>query len=409
MNRPGGRPEWAIRLRQEREARDWTQEGVIRRMRSTADHPLPEDLLTTYKRYERGKHFPMSYAPLLATVFGMDVDTLFGSRRAVRPTITSATERSVDTPASASLDSLRQALIQPVCPRHASDPVRLRETVLRAHVLYQSADYDGAAALLPGLIADVETGPTVRPETVAATYVVAAKLATKLGDGGLAWVAADRCSRAAEHSGEAALRGVARYQVACALLRSQHSDAAEQVAEEAAESSAGRLARSPADLSARGSLLLLSAVLAARRGDGVRAHRFLADARLLAGELGKDANWLWTGFGPTNVDIHELSVQVAMGDSRAGLDLGGRLDTDGMPAVLRGRRSQVHLELGWAAVGENDDSLAVLHLLEAERVAEQVVRRSVFARSLISTLLGRERRGTAPGLRALADRAGVSA
>jgi len=45
------RPEWADRLRREREARNWTQEDVVRAMRTAADRPLPEDLLTTYKRY----------------------------------------------------------------------------------------------------------------------------------------------------------------------------------------------------------------------------------------------------------------------------------------------------------------------------------------------------------------------
>lgn len=56
-------------------------------MRSTAHGPLPEDLLTTYKRYERGRHFPTHYAPLLAAVFGTDADSLFGSRHPTRPPV----------------------------------------------------------------------------------------------------------------------------------------------------------------------------------------------------------------------------------------------------------------------------------------------------------------------------------
>lgn len=80
MVRAGGRPEWAVRLRRAREERNWTQESVVRAMRTVADGPLPEDLLTTYKRYERGRHFPTTYAPLLAAVYGTDVDSLFGPR-----------------------------------------------------------------------------------------------------------------------------------------------------------------------------------------------------------------------------------------------------------------------------------------------------------------------------------------
>lgn len=85
------RPEWADRLRRERTARNWSQEHVVRAMRTIADRPLPEDLLNSYKRYERGKHFPVSYTLLLAAVFDTDTDTLFGSRP-TRPPIAPALE-----------------------------------------------------------------------------------------------------------------------------------------------------------------------------------------------------------------------------------------------------------------------------------------------------------------------------
>jgi hypothetical protein len=89
------------------------------------------------------------------------------------------------------------------------------------------------------------------------------------------------------------------------------------------------------------------------------------------------------------------------------MQLGETIDTDGLPTVLRGRRSQVHFELSWAAAKQADDTLAILHLLEAERVAEQAVSRNASARELLSTLVKRERRGATPGLRALAARAGL--
>ncbi|MGH3852198.1 MAG: hypothetical protein ACRDR6_01595 [Pseudonocardiaceae bacterium] len=67
----------------------------------------------------------------------------------------------------------------------------------------------------------------------------------------------------------------------------------------------------------------------------------------------------------------------------------------------------MNLEMGWAAAGQADDAVAVLHLLEAERVAEQSVSRNASARRLLSILLARERRGDTPGLRGLAARAGL--
>lgn len=59
------------------------------------------------------------------------------------------------------------------------------------------------------------------------------------------------------------------------------------------------------------------------------------------------------------------------------------------------------------AAKQADDTLAVLHLLEAERVAEQAVSRNVSAIELLSILVKRERRGATPGLRGLAARAGL--
>jgi hypothetical protein len=161
-------------------------------------------------------------------------------------------------------------------------------------------------------------------------------------------------------------------------------------------------------ISVHGALLLLLALTAARRGDVSAAEKHLQEAARLAQRLGQDGNWLWTAFGPTNIAIHELGVRVALGDSRTALQLGEHIDTDTLPTMLRGRRSQVHLELGWASAGQGDDGLAVLHLLEAERVAKQSVSRNVTARTLLTTLLARECKSATPGLRALATRAGVA-
>lgn len=318
------------------------------------------------------------------------------------------------------LDGLRRALLgrevrlDPEPGHNASTAAQIEAGVTQAHRLYIMADYDGAARLLPSVIDRLETttgSPSLVTPTKAAAYLVAAKLATKVGDGGLAWVAADRSLRLAAETDEHWLAGVASYQVACALLRSGHLVDAEQTAGTAVERLAGVSGpnRSNIDgaVSARGALLLLLAIMAARRGDAQTAQRHLRDATRLVERLGQDAHWLWTAFGPTNIVIHELGVRVTLGDVRTALRLGESIDTDVLPTALRGRRSRVHLELGWASAGQGDDSVAVLHLLEAERVAPQSVSRHVTARALLSTLLARERKGATPGLRALASRAGV--
>lgn len=234
--------------------------------------------------------------------------------------------------------------------------------ITQVHRRYQLADYDSAAQLLPAVLmrlqgqlgahegnGECRVGTLTSRHMTTAAYIAAAKLATKLGDSGLAWVTADRAITAANESEHAA----------------------------------------------------------ARRDDNTTAQAALGKAGQLAEQLGCDGNWLWTAFGPTNVAIHQLSVHARLGSAKQAMELGATIDTDGLPTVLRGRRSRVHLELSWAAAKQADDALAVLHLLEAERVAEQAVSRNASARKLLSILVKRERRGATPGLRGLAARAGL--
>ena len=92
------------------------------------------------------------------------------------------------------------------------------------------------------------------------------------------------------------------------------------------------------------------------------------------------------------------------------MEIGTRLDTSRLPAVLVGRRAQVHVDLATAALmSAGDRSVSVLHLLEAERVAAEMVYANVQARAILLDLLAKERRGATPGLRPLAERAGLLA
>lgn len=288
------------------------------------------------------------------------------------------------------LDGVRRAVLGPPGEPMAGIDV----AITRAHTHYQQADYDDAARLLPRIISGLTASPA-RAKAVA--YLAAAKLATKVGDAGLAWVAADRCAAFAVESEVPDLVGIARYQVAAALLAGGHDADAEQAAGETLDDL-------PVGDDVRGSLLLLLAIMAARRDDRPLATQRL---RTASGHASADRNHLWTAFGPANVAVHELGVHVALGDTRTAMRLGERIDTTALPAQLKGRRAQIHLELAAAAVGQHADHLAVLHLLEAERVARQAVARNATTRRLVGELLARER--ATPGLRALAGRAGVAA
>ncbi|MFI7647014.1 helix-turn-helix transcriptional regulator [Micromonospora sp. NPDC049460] len=335
-------------------------------------------------------------------------------------------DKEIHSPASAAarlelLTSVRAFLISYIPGRSVeppSSPVEVRRNVGRVHNLYQRASYSSTARLLPDVLSQAtdlagQASEVHRPSAfrvLAAAYIAASKLAVKVGDGDIALVTADRASTSAGLAGDRALAAVAAYQAACGLLR---LPGRRDEAEEVVQTSIAQLARDmrSADrdlLSAHGALLLLAAVIAAGRGKPKEAARSLAGADELAEKLGSDRNCLWTGFGPTNVAIHTVSAAVRAGNAGHAVEVGVRLDTSQLPTVLVSRRAQVHVDLAAAAMmGSPDKSAAVLHLLEAERVAAEVVHTNIQARELLLDLLSKERRSATPGLRPLAERAGL--
>ncbi|GAA4731284.1 helix-turn-helix domain-containing protein [Phytohabitans rumicis] len=320
-------------------------------------------------------------------------------------------------------DGLRAALISYRPVRHAATAGRsVRElwaATASIHAVYQRGDYGSAASRLPVVLddahrlADTTTGRHRERalRVVAAGYLAASKLASKTGDGALAWLAADRAGTAANLAGALSLGAVSTYQTACALLRLPGTATQAETLAVAAADDLGQPAREPdADLlSARGALLLLAAVTAGRRGDHADVRGYLDAATATARQLGRDGNRMWTAFGPSNVAIHQLSIAVAMRQPDEAVKIGQQLDLSRLPAGLGGRRAQVHVELAAAHAQQRDgDAVAVLHLLEAERVAAQAVHVNIGARDLLTVLLHRERRSATPGLRPLAQRAGVA-
>src|SRR6266545_329184 len=154
----------------------------------------------------------------------------------------------------------------------------------------------GAALMLPAVLDDAQalvlaSSGARRQRALraqAGAYVAASKLASKAGDGQLAWLAADRAATAAGLADATALSAVAAYQAACALLLlpAKLSDA-EAIAVAAAADIGPTATGDDADLlSARGSLLLLAALVAARRNDAQAARRYLTEAASAAEQLG---------------------------------------------------------------------------------------------------------------------------
>lgn len=280
------------------------------------------------------------------------------------------------------------------------------------HLRYQSADYGAASRILPslirsvdGLVSDSSGEDRQRAlELQSSVYVAAAKLVTKVGNGELAWITADRAATAAVHADSPTLGAAAAYQVACAFLKNDRLDDAEAIA----TITAARLDdESPTGISLRGALTLIAAVIAGRRNDRAEATERLQRAQVLADQLGEDANHGWTAFGPTNVAIHRVSTAAELGDASTAIAQAEFVDVDSLPEGLLSRRAQVHIDMAWAYTQRRADAEAVVNLLEAERVAPQTLHYNVLVRELLREMLKRERRSATPGLRALARRASV--
>jgi hypothetical protein len=293
----------------------------------------------------------------------------------------------------------------------------VEKRVVQVNTTYQAGDYDSASALLVTLIGDAAAlaaaqNGRAEPRVLGVevwTYRAAAMLASRCGDAGTARLAADRAVAAATHSGSPLLQGIAMYQVACALNLANELESAQQAASDGAEMLFRRGDRaSPAEISVRGALLLLAAIIAARRGERRESAHQLAEAERMADELGVDANHAWTAFGPTNVRTHALAAAVALGDVDRAIEIGEAIEPDRFPRGLIGRRCQVHLDTACAYAERRHDCEAVIHLLLAEATGPQVIRYNPQVRRLVGNLLDRERRPATPGLRYLARQVGMT-
>lgn len=82
-------PDWAERLRRERDVRGWSQADIVAALRTFSDVPLPDGLVDQWNRWERGYSKPDEfYMPLIAATFGTVVESIFPSRRLPLPSQT---------------------------------------------------------------------------------------------------------------------------------------------------------------------------------------------------------------------------------------------------------------------------------------------------------------------------------
>ncbi|WP_232248231.1 XRE family transcriptional regulator [Streptacidiphilus rugosus] len=294
----------------------------------------------------------------------------------------------------------------------------LRRQVAYGWAAFQATGYAPVTQVLPALLVDASRSPRYLNGDARRTayallsmaYQLACAVTTKLGDHDLAHRAADRAVTAADRSEDpVVVTGAARHLVDAMFHRGEGAAAIAIASVVAERLEPDLLARGPSGLSVLGMLHLKAAVAAAHIDDRSAVPDQLDAAKAAADRLRVDGNALWTAFGPTNVQLHQVSTMVRLDDGPEAVTAADHVDQGALEALPRERRANhlVDRALGYRLAGRREQ--AVDTLLHAERLAPQEVRSRPATTRLVAELrlLGV---GSAEGrLRALAQRCGLPA
>ncbi|WP_438486825.1 helix-turn-helix domain-containing protein [Streptomyces sp. S186] len=270
---------------------------------------------------------------------------------------------------------------------------------------FRAARYDTLARTLPGRIAQAQALEPVElsATAVADLYNIATRLCIKLGEDGLMAITSDRALNSARVGGDALTIAEAHRMVSSAWRRQGHLARATDIAVRAAQDvRADRRAPEAARLSANSSLLATAAYTAAKMGDRPTAHALIGEAAEAA-KAGPTSPAARTDTGTQQVLLHQLSVHYLLGDAGQAIDLAKTIDPAALPTAERQGRFFTDVARCFDQWGKPEQCYRAL--LAAERAAPQEIRRGAI-KNLASGLLRHDR--SLPGVRAFAGRAGVT-
>lgn len=299
-------------------------------------------------------------------------------------------------------------------PEELVDEMTVAQAAVRAKRDYQAGRYWQVVDALPGLLAVARAVGEHHPagsgvDAVAAdAYQTAGSVLLKLGEPGLALLAADRSTAAAYRSGDPVAIGASARALAHALASNGHPSHAVTAALTGAREleQASGLATAPA-LAVYGALLLRAASLAARREDRATAMGLLSEAQDTAKRLHSDGNSRWTYFCAPNVTLHRVSVAVSLGDAGQAIAHARQVDPDRI--LLSERRACFYLDLTRAFTQWGRHEQAYEALCAAERAAPQEVAARPTGRALVVELRRRCPPSLQRPMQQLADRIGTTA
>jgi len=256
---------------------------------------------------------------------------------------------------------------------------------------FQRGRVGKVVAVLPGLIGSAQaledqpnSGGTEGWGISARIHHLAATTLAKIGEGDLAWLAAERAMYAADQSDDPLVLASATRAGTHALLSAGRYDDAMQLGSTAAQFLLGEMdVNDPAAQSLLGMLYLRASCAAARHDDRASVTELLGRADEAAARVGFDANFWQTSFGPTNVAMHRLADALELGDVAYVVEHAADVAVENMPT----ERAVSHsIDVARAQTMLAHDEEALQTLLSAEAEAPQLVRHSASARETVKTL-----------------------
>ena len=363
-------------------------------------------------RIERGERQPSTdVVKALARHFGVSTADLL-EEAAAKPE-----PRASLSCSPAIVEALTRPGLPPRTPAAPAEELRQRTDDLWD--LWQGSPWRFTAAepRLPDLIRDVEhaaqahrfgSDPQARREALRTSsdlYGLLRSYLRRTGRGDLSLLAADRALRAAQDADDPYRTGIARWNIGHILLGQDDGAAhAEGVAQEAIH----ELRRAPGGPhrdAIEGALHLVAVVAAARNRRWWHARDIIAQhAQPLARQTG-EGNVGRMCFGPTNVALHALTVEMMAGETSAGIRLADGTDTSQLPS--RERQFTFGLEVARLYDLRGEDPAVLVHLLELETLAPEDLARSPIAATMVSGLLTRVGRTYRHQVAGLAGRLGL--
>ena len=335
----------------------------------------------------------------IAEVLHIDVHVLMSQDATSRPQGGNGTDKT-------SVEAIRSALehydrFSSFGEHSASAPAlaELSKSVSHAWLTYQHSAYEALARLLPQLVGDAQAacehygGDEGRQaaQLLSQVYQIASCSLRKLGQNDLAWLAAERAVTASQQAQDDLLFASSIAQVAAALAAMGRLRPALElnisVANQMAQGDGAQA--KPERLSVYGSLILQSALVAAKLGDSATVHDLITAAEDPAKRLGRDESYNATTFGPTALVLHRVVAAVELGDMARAVSTHNTVTAQGFAAMTPESRANYLLSLARAHSQLGDVTSAIESLTEAAMLAPTEVRHHPATGRLLADIAGR--------------------